>query len=473
MSTTPLPIVIGPAGAIAQNPVDIRTQLVELVTAINPGYTANLPGSLIEDIASTDVAAIALCDNARVDLINSLTPYGANVPLLIQLGTQAGVMQGENTNTNVYVVFTGPAGYTIPVGFVVSDGTHQYTVQDGGIIGAGSTSLPLYCVATQAGVWAVPAHTVTQLITSVPSTISLTVTNPQDGIPQTQVQTEADYRAQVLQAGYAPSQGMVTYLKTLLGNIPGVQKRLVSIRPVSTTWEIIVGGGDPYQVANAIFTALFDISTLVGSTLGVTGITQANPGVVTTNLNHGFATGQIINIANVVGMTAVNNTPLTVTVLSPTTFSIGVNTSGYGAYVSGGVVTPNLRNLVTTIRDFPDTYQIPTVIPPSENVSVVVTWNTNAVNFVSGAAVAQLANPALVNYINNIYVGQPMNLFELQNVFQEAVASVLPPQLLTRMVFAVTINGVGVSPTAGTGIIAGDPESYFVTSSTAITITQG
>jgi hypothetical protein len=41
------------------------------------------------------------------------------------------------------------------------------------------------------------------------------------------------------------------------------------------------------------------------------------------------------------------------------------------------------------------------------------------------------------------------------------------------MVFAVTINGVLTNPQTGTGIIAGDPESYFLTNVTAISIVQG
>jgi len=45
--------------------------------------------------------------------------------------------------------------------------------------------------------------------------------------------------------------------------------------------------------------------------------------------------------------------------------------------------------------------------------------------------------------------------------------------LLTRMVFAVSINGVGVAPSTGTGIIAGDPESYFLATSASVQITRG
>lgn len=468
------PVVIGPTGPQLTPPADILAALIAAVTAVNPGYTANLPGSLIEDISSTDVAAIVLCDQARVELVNSLTPYGSNAFLLNQLGQIYGVQLGEATRTSVELVFSGPSGFIIAQGFTVSDGTYQYIVQDGGVIGAGGTSSQLFALGAISGSWAVPSGTVTQLVTSVPSTVTLSVVNPEAGLPGQGAQTEEDYRTQVLQAGLAASQGMARYLKTLLGNVSGVQDRLVSVVQISGSgWEIIVGGGDPYEVAYAIYTALFDISTLVGSLLLVSGITNANPGVVTTTLNHGYVTGQVVNISGVVGMTGVNNIPLTATVLTEKTFSIGVDTSGYPAYVSGGVVTPNFRNIVVNLNDYPNTYTIPFVNPPQQSVNIALTWNTSATNFVSSAAVAQLGSAALVTYVNALAVGVPINLFELQAVFQVAVSPILAPQVLTRMVFSVSINGVGVSPETGTGIIAGDPESYFLTNSSMVDITQG
>ena len=49
-------------------------------------------------------------------------------------------------------------------------------------------------------------------------------------------------------------------------------------------------------MAYAIYTALFDISTLVGSTTHVIAISNANPGLVTTDLNTGFLGGEAISI---------------------------------------------------------------------------------------------------------------------------------------------------------------------------------
>jgi hypothetical protein len=67
----------------------------------------------------------------------------------------------------------------------------------------------------------------------------------------------------------------------------------------------------------------------------ISGATNANPGVIT-SIAHGLTTGDQITISNVVGMTQLNGNTYTVTVLSANTFSIGVNTTAYGVYISGG-----------------------------------------------------------------------------------------------------------------------------------------
>jgi len=389
------------AGAIPASPTAIRDELVATATALAPGLTANLPGSLVEDMASTAAGAAVVQDQAYVDLVNSISPYTANASIVYQLGAVYGVQQGQGSNTSVFVVFSGTVGFVIPRGFIVSDGSYQYTVQDGGIIGSTGVSASLYCLATTFGSWAVPVNSVTQLVTSVPSGITLTCTNPSAGVIGTTAQTLPDYQAQVIQAGLATAQGMPTFLRTQLQKVSGVQARLVGIRVAGTNqWEIIVGGGDPYAVANAIFTGVFDISTLVGS-------------------------------------------------------------------------TTTARNITVSIDDYPDTYSITYVNPPQQTVNVSLLWNTTSTNYVSPTAIAQLANPAIVNYINSIYVGQPINVFELQNVFQLAVASILPATLISRMVFTVEINGSIVAPTTGTGLIFGDSESYFETNTSAVIIAQG
>jgi hypothetical protein len=461
------------AGLQPQSPASLNAQIITEAQTLSPGLTANLPGSLIEDISSTDTGAAVLIDQARVDLVNSITPYGANAFLLNQLGQIYGVPLGLGSNTSVFVVFGGTPGYTVQPGFIVSDGLNpQYVVQDGGTVETSGFTQPLLAISNQPGTWAVPPNTVTQLITSVPGAVTLSVNNPQPGTPSLAPQTEEDYRAQVLQAGLASSQGMPTFLKSRLVALPGVQARLVSVRQVGTQWEVICGGaGDPFAIAGAIFRSMDNVAILTGSVMGVAGITNANPGVMTTTLNHGFTTGQVINVTGVVGMSGINGVPLTITVTGLKTFTIGINTTSLGTYVSGGVVTPNFRNITATVQDNPDTYTIPFVSPPLQTVRIDLTWNTNSPNLVSPATIATAGQTGLTNYVNTIVAGQPMNLFELQTVFQTAVAPQIPPQQLTRMVFNVFINGVLTPPDAGTGIIESDPESFFQVS--AINITQG
>lgn len=472
---TDFPVVLSSSGAVPTPPAEILAELIAAVSATNPGFTASLPGSLIEDVSSTQVAGIAECDSARVETINSLTPYAANDFLLSQLGQiyiGPGSAPGIPTNTSVDVQFAGPVGYVIPVGFTVSDGTYQYIVQDGGIIAASGFSQPLFCIATIAGSWAVPTNTVTVLITAPPTGIDLTCSNLTPGFSGLAAETAEQYRARVLQAGQAVCTGLTTMLKTVLGNVSGVQQRLISVRQQTAGWEVIVGGGDVYEVANAIFESGLNIAGLVGSTLSVTGITQATNGVVTTDLNHGYTTGQVFEMSGIVGTTPLNGVPLVATVVDEKRFSIGVNTNVLPAYVSGGVVTPNLRNATPSISDPPDIYTIPFVVPPEQTVTVAVTWNTTAANFVSQAAVAQLAAPAIAAYINAIPVGAPISLVVLETTFAAAVASVLNVSTISNLNFAVSINGIATSPT-GPQLIFGDPESYFSTSTASITVSQG
>lgn len=82
--------------------------------------------------------------------------------------------------------------------------------------------------------------------------------------------------------------------------------------------------------------------SIAGETKTISGITQANPGVVTTSTAHGLANGDVVTLESVVGMTEVNNVAFTVANVASTTFELsGVDTSGYTAYSSGGSVRFN------------------------------------------------------------------------------------------------------------------------------------
>ena len=80
------------------------------------------------------------------------------------------------------------------------------------------------------------------------------------------------------------------------------------------------------------------------STVTITGITQANPGVVTA-ASHGYSNGDTVYITGVSGMTQVNGKVFRVAGVTANTFQLtadqtgsNVNTTSYTAYTSGGTV---------------------------------------------------------------------------------------------------------------------------------------
>jgi hypothetical protein len=474
-----IPVVVTTQGAQPTPPATLNADLIALVASINPGYTI-LPGGLIEDLSSTATYALVVTDSARVELLNSITPFSANEFMLWQLGQiylGPGAAPAVPTNTSVYVTFTAEdsgsnplSGQLIPVGFTASDGTYQYIVQDGGVTATDGQTVPLFCQATIAGQWAVPTGTVTQIVTAAPPNVTITCTNLTPGISGAVAETEEEYRARVLQAGQAVATGTPQLLKTLLGLVPGIQQRLISVRQqTGGFWEVICGGGDPYLTAQAIYDSGLNVAGLVGSTLAITAITQAFTAQITTAINHGYLPGQQAVATGIVGMVPLNGLTFTVeTVIDEKNFTINVNTTFDPVYVSGGVLTPNLRDVTASIYDYPDVYQIVFVDPPQQTVTITITYATISTNFVSEAAMSQAGAPAVAAYVNSVVVGQPMSLLELQAVFLAAVASILDASLFSSLVFAVSIAGVATPPTGD--LFIGDPESSFEATTGGITI---
>lgn len=97
------------------------------------------------------------------------------------------------------------------------------------------------------------------------------------------------------------------------------------------------------EVIDLLVKVLAEEGSEIGRTTGsitcsesaITAITAASPGSVT-SASHGFSTGDVITISGVVGMTEVNDTDFTITVSNANTYTIGVDTSSYTAYSSGG-----------------------------------------------------------------------------------------------------------------------------------------
>lgn len=79
------------------------------------------------------------------------------------------------------------------------------------------------------------------------------------------------------------------------------------------------------------------IAAATSALVDITGITAANPGVITA-AGHGLAVGDVAVVQDVTGMTQINKRIAVVTAVSGNNVTIDIDTSGFSAYSSGGKI---------------------------------------------------------------------------------------------------------------------------------------
>ncbi len=135
-----------------------------------------------------------------------------------------------------------------------------------------------------------------------------------------------------------------------------------------------------------------------GSLLNISGfisnITQGLNAVVTTTAPHNLTTGDTIIISKVVGMTQINGIGIFITVINPTSFSTAVDSTLFGAYVSGGFFFSGVPL---------------TGIEPAASIvpgSVIITMNGPNIVFTDnglGVLTSTAGNSGTINYATGIY----------------------------------------------------------------------
>ena len=108
----------------------------------------------------------------------------------------------------------------------------------------------------------------------------------------------------------------------------------------------------------------------------ITGVTQANPAVVTTSAAHTFVNGESVDITGVIGMTELNGNTYTVANVTATTFELlGIDSTAFTAYSSGGSAqSDGIYELVTPYTEaqlprlgYTQSADVMTIVHPSHD----------------------------------------------------------------------------------------------------------
>lgn len=107
--------------------------------------------------------------------------------------------------------------------------------------------------------------------------------------------------------------------------------------PITSDYTTVMTGETSF-ILNKVLASNFRYLPIPGKTLAtVTGVTKANPGVVTCSGGHPFSNGDVICFSSVGGMTELNSVINTIGNCTATTFELtGLDTSAFTTFTSGG-----------------------------------------------------------------------------------------------------------------------------------------
>lgn len=236
----------------------IRNSLVESCSGLS-GFS-QLPSSIQMNLIDESVVMINEIQDMIVNTMNSISPVYANDYIINQLGEAYGLKRKEESKATVTLTFTGKAGVIIPEG-------SQATTEDGSMLFS-TTAQAVIKANGEAEVSAegmenykddIEVDTVNVLVSNILNVDG--VTNKNSGSSSSNAETNKEYRERVQNSMLSNRVGTIAYMLNQICGIEGVTQRFTSIRIVDgykgeykiNNIEAVVGGGDDYEIAEAIF----------------------------------------------------------------------------------------------------------------------------------------------------------------------------------------------------------------------------
>jgi hypothetical protein len=216
------------------------------------------------------------------------------------------------------------------------------------------------------------------------------------------------------------------------------------------------------QTYNLVFQALTmrvvkDGAFVLKPVATITGITQANPAVVTAA--NTFANGEKVSLSAIVGMTELNGTTPTIANVTGTTFElVGVDSTAFGAYVSGGSAqSDGIFELVTPYTEaqlpflgFTQSADVMTIVNPNHdprdlNRLADDNWTLVVINYASTVTAPTFATTD-VKVITNITQADPANVTAVGHGRTTGdlvtIAAVVGMVEVNDRAFVITVTGV-------------------------------
>lgn len=149
-----------------------------------------------------------------------------------------------------------------------------------------------------------------------------------------------------------------------------------TVPPRLITFQFSINQGLALEFGNLYMRVLVNGQFVTEPSTTITGITTANPGVITDN-GHGYSVGDWVSFSGIVGMTELNN--LTGIIATPTanTYELRnvygqlIDTSTFGTYVSGG----KAARIYTLVTPYAETDLLYLKLTQSADVMSICCWN--------------------------------------------------------------------------------------------------
>lgn len=267
-------------GYIKRTSSEIQEAIIQAIKEKTPAFNKQ-PLDIQANLIDTSVAVISQFENLMETLFNGYSMSGSDDMLFRMQAEELGLRQKSEFKSQVVLEFTGLPGDIIPRGVKCSDayGEYEFETQETIIIGdLGKASV----LALGEAEVSLPANKINTIVTTINP--GVVVNNNSASLPRIDEESFEDFKARSQARLRSPRMGGRLHAETLLKGIEGVNPRLVSFNCVDYTIrdednshedvetfyrlvgiEAIVGGGDEYQVALALYKSFFETQKLLSN----------------------------------------------------------------------------------------------------------------------------------------------------------------------------------------------------------------